>query len=83
MSACSKHISGRYVCRQDAFQFQPDGTLTMFDVKTGALELKGTYEIKADRIELIPEKGKTLNGIIQGDSIIVKGLPPLVKERTN
>ena len=27
LSACSKHISGHYVCRQDAFQFQPDGTL--------------------------------------------------------
>jgi hypothetical protein len=52
-------------------------------VKTGAPELKGTYEIKGDRIQLVPEKGKTLDGIMQGDSIIVKGLPPLVKERTN
>jgi hypothetical protein len=83
LSACSKHVSGRYVCRQDAFQFQPNGAFAISDVKTGAPELKGTYEIKGDRIQLVPEKGKTLDGIMQGDSIIVKGLPPLVKERTN
>jgi hypothetical protein len=83
LSACSKHISGRYVCRQDAFQFQSGGTFAISDVKTGALEMKGAYKIKGDRIDLVPEKGRTLNGIMQGDSIIVKGLPPLVKERTN
>jgi hypothetical protein len=52
-------------------------------VKTGAPELKGTYKIKGDRIELVPKKGKTLDGMMQGDSIIVKGLPPLVKQWTN
>jgi len=83
LSACSKHISGRYVCRQDAFQFQPNGAFAISDVKTGAPELKGTYKIKGDRIELVPEKGKTLDGMMQGDSIIVKGMPPLVKQRTN
>jgi hypothetical protein len=80
LSACSKHISRRYVCRQDAFQFQPGGTFAMSDVKTGALELKGTYKIKGNRISLIPEKGRTLTGVIKGDSIIVEGLPPLTKE---
>jgi hypothetical protein len=80
LSACSKHISGRYVCRQDAFQFQLDGTLALLDVKTGALELKGTYKINGNRISLIPEKGRTLTGVIKGDSIIVEGLPPLTKE---
>jgi hypothetical protein len=81
LSACSKHISGRYVCRQDAFEFKPDGTLAITDVKTGALEMKGTYKIRADRISLIPEKGKTLNGVFQGETIVVEGLPPLVKEQ--
>jgi hypothetical protein len=80
LSACGKRISGRYVCRQDAFQFQPDGTLAILDVKTGTLELKGTYRIKGDQISLIPEKGRTLTGVIKRDSIMVEGLPPLTKE---
>ena len=83
LSACSKRISARYVCRQDAFEFKSDGTLAVTDVKTGALELKGTYKIKGDRITLIPEKGVTLNGVLQGNSIVVEGLPPLVKEHDN
>jgi hypothetical protein len=80
LSACSKRLSGRYVCRQDAFEFKPDGTLTISDVKTGALEMKGSYKIKSDQISLIPEKGRTLNGVMKGNSIIVKGLPPLTRE---
>ena len=83
LSACSKHISGRYVCRRDALQFQPNGTLAMFDVKTGKLELKGIYKIKGNQISLIPEKGRTLTGVIKGDSIMVEGLPPLTKERAH
>jgi len=31
---------------------------TMFDAKTGALEMKGWYKINSDRISLIPEKGQ-------------------------
>ena len=38
LAACGKHISGRYICRQDSFEFKSDGTLTISDVKTGALE---------------------------------------------
>jgi hypothetical protein len=80
LSSCTKRISGRYVCRQDVFEFKNDRTLAMFDLKTGALELKGTYKIKSDHIALIPNKGRTLNGVIQGDSILVEGLPPLTKK---
>ena len=80
LSGCTKRISGRYVCRQDVFEFKNDGTLAMFDLKTGALELKGTYKIKGNQISLIPEKGRTLTGGIKGDSIIVEALPPLTKE---
>ena len=83
LAACSKHPSGRYVCRQDAFEFKLDGTFTMSDAKTGALERKGWYKINSDRISLIPEKGSTVNGIMKGDSIIVEGLPPLTKQGGN
>jgi hypothetical protein len=62
LSACTKHISGHYVCRQDAFQFQPNGAFAISDVKTGAPELKGTYKIKGDRIELVPDKARHLMG---------------------
>ena len=40
----------RYVFRQEAFEFKPDGMFTMFDAKTGALEMKGCYKINSDRI---------------------------------
>jgi hypothetical protein len=80
LSACSKQLSGRYVCRQDSFEFKPDRTLTISDVKTNALEMKGWYKIKSDQISLIPEKGRTLNEVMKGNSIIVKGLPPLTRQ---
>jgi hypothetical protein len=83
LASCSKHISGRYVCSQDIVELKSDGTLSIIDAKSGAVAMKGKYRIKGDRISLIPEKGRTLNGVIQGDSITVEGLPPLLKERTN
>jgi len=83
LASCSKHISGRYVCSQDIIELKPDGTLFVSDAKSGAVATKGKYKIKGDRISLIPEKGRMLNGVIQGDSITVEGLPPLLKEGTN
>lgn len=83
LSACNKQLSGRYVCRQDAFEFKPDGTFTISDVKTGASEMKGSYKIKSDQIFLIPEKSRTLNGVIEDNSIMVKGLPTLTRQAAN
>ena len=49
LSGCTKRISGRYVCHQDVFEFKNDGTLAMFDLKTGALELKALTKSRATR----------------------------------
>jgi len=83
LAGCSKNISGRYVCAQDVVEFKPDGTLSILDAKSGAVAMRARYKIKGDHISFIRKKGKPLEGTIKGDSIVVEGLPPLLKQPSN